>query len=109
MDFRPDNIADVLGLILGSILLLMSHIFVSRMERSGATAWESLGKKIRLAAILFTVGMMFTLSTIFFQDRMLRESMNLTGNIFWLMAIYFVYDGLQSLWHTMEVIFGGWL
>lgn len=106
MSFRPDNVADILGVILGLILLVMAYIFERRMRKSGAEVWVKVGGNVSLAAIFFTVGMLFTFSTVLFDDDISREILNLVGNIFWLPAAYFSYRMLSELASVMGVIFG---
>lgn len=107
MDFRPDNIADVIGLILASALFIMAYMFTKKMEKNEASGWEQIGHKMVWTALFFTIGMAFTLSTIIFTDDLIRESINLIGNLFWMLSAYFAYIALRDIGKTMEVIFGG--
>ncbi len=106
MLFKVDNFADVLGIILGILLLVMSQLFLVRMRRNEATAWADVGIAIKAASAFFTAGMLFTLSTILFNDETIRELLNLVGNILWVIAAYFAYKMLNNLVRTLGVVMG---
>ncbi len=106
MYFRADNVADVLGLILGLILLVMAYIFYQRMKKNDALAWAEAGYNIALAAAFFTLGMVITFSTVFFYDTLNREMLNTFGNVFWVVAAFFSYRMLKKLVDVMGVMLG---
>lgn len=106
MDFRLDNYADIFGIILGMVLLLMALKFKKDMKKNEAQVWEIAGKYIIFSAAFFTVGMAFTLSTILFEDNMKRELINLVGDGFWAVAAYYAYRMLAELTRVIEVVMG---
>ncbi len=106
MYFRPDNVADVLGLILGLILLILSFMFYTQMKKNEAQAWAEAGYNISLAAAFFTLGMVITFSTAFFYDPLNREMINTFGNVFWVIAAFFSYRMLKKLVGVMGVMLG---
>ncbi len=91
---------------MGLTLLLMAYVFERRMKKNGAEALVRVGNNVSLAAIFFTVGMLFTLSTVLFDDDTTRGILNLLGNILWVPAAYFSYRMLSELSSVMGVIFG---
>ncbi len=106
MDFRLDNYADIFGIILGVVLLVMALKFRMDMKKNEARAWEISGKYITFSAAFFTLGMAFTLSTILFEDNTQRELINLVGNVFWAVAAYYAYRMLAELTKIIEVVMG---
>ncbi len=82
MYFRPDNFADVFGLGLAVILVLISYVFMRQVKHNEAGAWADASKSMLMGSILFAVGMCITLSTIIFNDDSIREFLNMIGDSF---------------------------
>ena len=107
MDFRMDNIADVLGLLLGLALFYKAYTFRRNMNEYEAGTWEKAARDLYITAMLFTTGMAITLSTIIGFDPVVRMAINLVGNIFWAASAFFAYRMMRVLVDSMEVMFGG--